>query len=153
MERIASFSINHDTLKKGLYVSRIDGDTITYDIRCAVPNCGVYLDNDGIHTIEHLFATYVRNSEYSNSIIYFGPMGCRTGFYFITRDSLSKEDVIKLVQESFNFIVEFDSEVPGTKPAECGNYREHSLSKAKEYASDMCEVLRDWTESKMVYEE
>lgn len=153
MKQIASFTINHDVLKKGLYVSRIDGDAITYDIRCAVPNCGTYLDNDGIHTIEHLFATYVRNSVLSDSIIYFGPMGCRTGFYFITRDSISKEQAIELVQDTFQFIADYEGEIPGTKPAECGNYREHSLPKAKAYAADMCAVLKGWTPDKMAYEQ
>ena len=92
MKTIASFQINHDTLQKGLYVSRIDGDCVTYGLRMVVPNCGTYLENAGIHTVEHLFATYVRNSRYSDSIVYFGPMGCRTGFYFIVRDNVSKAE-------------------------------------------------------------
>ena len=90
MKRIESFCVNHDKLKPGMYVSRIDGDAVTYDIRMVVPNARVYLENDGLHTFEHLFATYVRNSADSDNIIYVGPMGCRTGFYFITRDCVSK---------------------------------------------------------------
>ena len=93
MERIKSFQIDHTKLQKGLYVSRIDGDTVTYDLRMCTPNQGVYLENAALHTLEHLFATYVRviNKTFSDQIIYVGPMGCRTGFYFITRDTMSKE--------------------------------------------------------------
>ena len=152
MKRIESFCVNHDKLKKGMYVSRLDGDCITYDIRRAVPNSGVYLENDGIHTFEHLFATYVRNSPFSDGIIYVGPMGCRTGFYFITRDSVSKEQAIRLVQETCDFILAFEGKIPGTDRIECGNYLDHNLDKAKAYAADMKEVLKDWTPDKMVYE-
>lgn len=87
-----------------MYVSRIDGDAITYDVRMVVPNAGTYLENDGIHTFEHLFATYVRNTADSDNILYVGPMGCRTGFYFITRDKISKARAIELVQETCEFI-------------------------------------------------
>ena len=107
MKRIESFCVNHDKLKPGMYVSRIDGDAVTYDIRMVVPNAGVYLENDGLHTFEHLFATYVRNSADSDNIIYVGPMGCRTGFYFITRDCVSKARAIELVQETCEFINDF----------------------------------------------
>ena len=85
MKKIASFSVNHDKLKKGMYVSRIDGDVVTYDLRMKVPNAGDYLSNGALHTFEHLFATYARNSALSDSVIYVGPMGCRTGFYFLLR--------------------------------------------------------------------
>ena len=98
MKKIKSFSVNHDTLEKGLYISRIDGDVISFDMRLVKPNTPPYLENDGLHTFEHLFATYVRNSKYSDNIIYFGPMGCRTGFYFLVRDSINYNDIIKLVQ-------------------------------------------------------
>lgn len=84
MEKITSFCVNHDILPKGMYISRVDGDIITYDLRMVVPNGGIYLENDGLHTFEHLFATYVRNSAYADEIIYAGPMGCRTGFYFLS---------------------------------------------------------------------
>ena len=98
MKTIKSFQVNHDKLTKGMYVSRIDGDCITYDIRMVTPNGGVYLENDGLHTFEHLFATYVRNSDFSDQIIYVGPMGCRTGFYFITRDTMSRQQALDLVR-------------------------------------------------------
>lgn len=89
MEKITSFCVNHDILPKGMYISRVDGDIITYDLRMVVPNGGIYLENDGLHTFEHLFATYVRNSAYADEIIYAGPMGCRTGFYFLVRDKMT----------------------------------------------------------------
>ncbi len=152
MKRIESFCVNHNKLKKGLYLSRVDGDCITYDLRMAVPNSGCYLENDGIHTFEHLFATYARNSALSDQVIYVGPMGCRTGFYLILRDTVSKEEAIRLVQQSCAFIASYEGEIPGTTAIECGNYREHNLEKAKSYAADMAEVLRDWTPDRMVYE-
>ena len=152
MKTIQSFQVNHDKLKKGMYVSRIDGDCVTYDIRMVIPNGGVYLENDGLHTFEHLFATYVRNTPFSDRIIYVGPMGCRTGFYFITRDLISKEDAIRLVQETCNFILGFEGKIPGAERKECGNYLDHSLPKAKLYAADLKEVLAGWTPDKMVYE-
>ncbi len=125
MQTIQSFTVNHDKLKPGMYLSRIDGDCVTYDIRMVTPNAGIYLENDGLHTFEHLFATYVRNTPFSDRIIYVGPMGCRTGFYFITRDSVSKEDAIRLVQETCRFILSFEGEIPGSKRWECGNYLDH----------------------------
>ena len=131
MKKIASFSVNHDKLKKGMYVSRIDG---------------------ALHTFEHLFATYARNSALSDSVIYVGPMGCRTGFYFLLRDNVSRLDALHLVQESFAFIRDFEGEIPGSRREESGNYKEHDLKGAKETAVDMLEVLKDWTPEKMEYE-
>ena len=153
MERIASFSVNHDKLEKGIYVSRIDGDVVSYDVRMKKPNGGDYLESPAMHTFEHLFATYARNSEFSDSVIYVGPMGCRTGFYLLLRDKVKKADVIKLVQNSFEFIINFEGEIPGNKREECGNYKEHDLEGAKKVAEDMVKVLADWTEEKMNYEE
>ena len=153
MERIASFSVNHDKLEKGIYVSRIDGDVVSYDVRMKKPNGGDYLESPAMHTFEHLFATYARNSEFSDSVIYVGPMGCRTGFYLLLRDKVKKTDVIKLVKNSFEFIKNFDGEIPGNKREECGNYLEHDLKGAKLVAEDMIKVLADWTEEKMNYEE
>ncbi len=152
MKRIESFQVNHNKLKKGLYISRVDGDAVTYDLRMAIPNSGVYLENDGIHTFEHLFATYVRNSAVADSVIYVGPMGCRTGFYFIVRDSISPAEVISLLRETMNFIAEYQGEIPGASAIECGNYREHNLEKARAYAADMAAVLADWTPERMQYE-
>lgn len=154
MNKITSFCIDHDKLGKGLYVSRIDGDVITYDMRMVVPNAGVYLENAGLHTFEHLLATYVRNSKYSEQIIYVGPMGCRTGFYFLTRDSMSKEETIKLLQEAMAFIADFHDAIPGAQESkECGNYLDHNLDQANAYAKDYGEVIEHWTVEDMVYPE
>lgn len=153
MKTIASFTVNHDILKKGMYISRQDGDCITYDIRMKVPNNpeNDYLGDNGMHTIEHIFATYVRNTKFSDEIVYVGPMGCRTGFYFITRDSISKKDAIKLVLDSMKFIADFEGEIPGAKRQQCGNYKAHDLNEAKAVAKDMIEVLKDWKPENLVY--
>ena len=152
MKRIASFSVNHDVLTKGMYVSRIDGDVVTYDIRTKVPNMGDYMNNGSMHTFEHLFATYARNSALTDEVIYVGPMGCRTGFYLLLRDTVSREEALKLVQESFAFIAAFEGRIPGTDRIECGNYLEHDLAGAKAVAADMLAVLENWTADKMNYE-
>lgn len=109
------------------------------------------MTNGAIHTLEHLFATYVRNSDVSDKIVYFGPMGCRTGFYFITLDTLSKKDAIELTKNALRFCADFEGEVPGVSPEECGNYRDHDLITAKKEANAMCEVLKGWDERGLVY--
>lgn len=152
MKTIASFTVNHDKLEKGIYVSRIDGDVVTYDIRMKKPNGGDYLSNGAMHTFEHLFATYARNSTLSESVIYVGPMGCRTGFYFLLRSTVSRDEALRLVRQSFHFIVDFEGVIPGSKRQECGNYLEHDLAKAKDIAVDMLAVLINWTGEKMKYE-
>lgn len=152
MKKIASFTVNHDKLKKGIYISRIDGDVITYDVRCKIPNGGDYLDCPAMHTFEHLFATYARNSEFEKSVIYVGPMGCRTGFYLLLRDDVSYENAIKLTYEAFKFTVEFEGVIPGSSKKECGNYLEHDLEGAKAVARDMMTVLEGYTTEMMVYE-
>ena len=153
MKKIASFTVNHDKLKKGIYISRIDGDVITYDVRCKIPNGGDYLDCPAMHTFEHLFATYARNSEFEKSVIYVGPMGCRTGFYLLLRDDVSYENAIKLTYEAFKFTAEFDGVIPGSTKIECGNYLEHDLDGAKAVAKDMMTVLDGYTPEMMIYEE
>ncbi|MBQ3641154.1 S-ribosylhomocysteine lyase [bacterium] len=152
MKTIESFKVNHDKLEKGMYISRIDGDVITYDIRMKKPNGGDYLDMAAAHTFEHLFATYARNTEYSDSIIYVGPMGCRTGFYFLVRDNISQNQALDIVLKSFEFIRDFEGEIPGSTRIECGNYLYHNLEGAKAVAVDMLKVLSDWSEEKMIYE-
>ncbi len=151
MKKIASFTVNHDTLEKGMYVSRIDGDVITYDVRMKKPNGGDYLNISAMHTIEHLFATFARNSELSDSVLYVGPMGCRTGFYILLRDSVSKERAISLVKDSMVFIRDFEGEIPGNKREECGNYLDHDLTTAKKEGEKMYEVLKDWKEENLKY--
>lgn len=152
MKKIASFTVNHDKLKKGMYISRIDGDVVTYDIRMKLPNGGDYFSMSAAHTLEHLFATYARNSRFSQSVLYVGPMGCRTGFYLLLRDNVSGTDAIALVKESMAFIRGFEGEIPGSKKEECGNYLDHDLAGAKALAADMCDVLADWTIEKLKYE-
>lgn len=152
MKKITSFCIDHDILPKGMYISRIDGDIVTYDLRMVVPNQGGYLENDGLHTLEHLFATYVRNSRYSDAIIYVGPMGCRTGFYFLCRDTLAAAQVIALIQDTMAFIRDFEGAIPGAQSSkECGNYKDHDLAKAKRYAADYAKVLQDWNVARLTY--
>ena len=151
MKKIASFEVNHDILEKGLYTSRIDGDAVTYDIRMKVPNKGDYLSTGGMHSIEHLFATYARNSGLSENVIYVGPMGCRTGFYLIIRDTVKKTAVLDLVKESMKFIRDFEGEMPGGKRQECGNYLDHNIPEAKAVAEDMLKVLENWNEEDFVY--
>ena len=152
MKTIASFTVNHDKLGKGLYISRIDGDVVTYDLRMKIPNGGDYLDMPAAHTIEHLFATYARNSAWGDQIVYVGPMGCRTGFYLLVRDSVSHKDAIQLVQDAFAFVASFEGEIPGTKRWECGNYLEHDLTGAKAIAADVCAFMQGWTVEQMTYE-
>ena len=151
MKTIASFTINHDLLDVGMYTSRVDGDVVTYDVRMKKPNAGDYLEDSGLHTFEHLFATFARNSEYSDSVVYVGPMGCRTGFYFLVRDSISPEKAINIVYDAFCFIADFEGTIPGSERKECGNYVAHDLVAAKKYAKDMLPILRDWTVEKLVY--
>ena len=153
MKQIASFTVDHDKLEKGLYVSRIDGDVVTYDIRMKKPNGGDYLSNGALHTFEHLFATYARNSRLTDQVVYVGPMGCRTGFYLLLRDSVSRPEALALVQESFQFIRNFEGEIPGSKRWECGNYLEHDLPGARTVAADMVEVLKNWNGERMNYEQ
>ena len=151
MDRIASFSVNHDLLEKGMYISRVDGDVVTYDIRMKKPNGGDYLGYAELHTFEHLFATYARNSAYKDSVVYVGPMGCRTGFYLLLRDTVSSRDAIDLVRQSFSFISEFEGEMPGAKRKECGNWLEHDLAGARRTAADMLAVLENWNTEKLAY--
>lgn len=141
MNKIASFTVNHDTLEPGVYISRIDGDAVTYDLRMKKPNHGDAVTPKSLHTIEHLLATYVRNSDLSDKVIYAGPMGCRTGFYLILRERVSKEETLELVRNAFAFIADFNGEIPGSRRQECGNYLEHDLSAAKKDAAEYVAVL------------
>ena len=151
MKKIASFTVNHDTLEKGMYISRIDGDVVTYDIRMKRPNGGDYLNMSAAHTLEHLFATYARNSALAEGVIYVGPMGCRTGFYFLVRDSISHQQAIELVKESMAFARDFEGEIPGNKREECGNYLDHYLAGAKAIGGEMYEILKNWSVADLTY--
>jgi len=150
MDRIASFSIDHNKLMPGIYISRIDDDIVTYDIRMRKPNVPPFLTNAAIHTIEHLFATFARNSGFKDNIIYFGPMGCRTGFYFLVRN-MKHADAIQLIIDIFKSIADFNGVVPGTTAAECGNYLEHDLGGAREEAKKFLPIISSWNEEKLKY--
>ena len=151
LRKIASFTINHDTLVPGMYVSRVDGDCVTYDLRLKYPNRGDYLAQKPLHTLEHLVATYVRSSPWSDSVVYFGPMGCRTGFYLILRDAVSHEQAIALVKEAFAFSAAFEGDIPGAKKIECGNYLEHDLPAARAEAAAYLDVLAHCTPDTLTY--
>lgn len=151
LQKIASFTIDHDVLVPGMYVSRVDGDDITYDLRLKTPNQGDYLAQGALHTLEHLVATYVRSSEWSDRVVYFGPMGCRTGFYLILRDAVSRADALRLTTDAFAFAAAFEGEIPGAKKRECGNYLEHDLPGAKVEAAAYVRVLKDCTVEGMAY--
>ena len=157
MNKIASFTINHLTLIPGLYVSRIDkvNDSFvtTFDIRVTRPNTEPVMDNPGIHAVEHLGATFLRNhKDWKDLVIYFGPMGCRTGFYMILSGEYQSLDVIDLVTEMFEFIINYEGIIPGASAIECGNYLDLNLSMAKFYARKYkMEVLDDFTEEKYNY--
>ena len=130
MERIESFKINHNVLKEGIYLSRVDGDISTYDLRTRIPNNGDYMDNITMHSFEHMFATYVRNSSIKEQIIYFGPMGCQTGFYLLVRNA-DNQAVLKTVKEVLQKIINHKGEVFGKSQVECGNYKNLDLNSAK----------------------
>ena len=155
MTRIPSFSIDHTKLKRGVYLSRQDDDVKTWDVRMKEPNHGDYISTGAIHTIEHLFATYARNSKYKDGIIYVGPMGCRTGMYFLTR-GLTDAEVLDCIRESYRFMAQFTGEIPGAKEAECGNYKDHDLEgcreeAGREEAGKYLEVLEKLTPEDMHY--
>ena len=139
-DRIASFSVDHDIITEGIYVSRIDGDITTYDMRTRRPNMGDYMDNLTMHSVEHMFATFVRSSELSEKIIYFGPMGCQTGFYLLVRDA-DNSQVLRVVKETLEKIIAHDGEMFGAKREECGNYKNLDLSAAKRECERYLAVL------------
>lgn len=149
METIASFEVDHTVLKEGVYISRTDGDIVTYDLRVTRPN-ETFLPCAAIHTVEHLFAVHARNGKYGPHIVYFGPMGCRTGFYLLTRN-LPHEDAVSLIKETFAWIASYEGAIPGVSAKECGNYREHDLAGAKAIAAEYYEKIQNWTVNQLNY--
>lgn len=143
MNRIESFKINHDTLTEGIYISRKDGDIVTYDLRTRKPNMGDYMDNVTMHSVEHMVATYIRNSAISQHVIYFGPMGCRTGFYLLVRDCVEKTQVLEELKKVLKLVINHTGEVFGASRIECGNYKELDLSKAKEECERYLNILEN----------
>jgi S-ribosylhomocysteine lyase len=156
MEKIASFQVDHLRLKPGIFVSRRDqfGSTVitTFDLRFREPNKEPVIDQPGLHTIEHLGATFLRShKEWAKRTVYFGPMGCRTGFYVIFEGSLTSEDVLPVIREMMDFILAFDGPIPGAAPAECGNWREQNLDMAKWEARRYAEILKNPSRENLNY--
>ena len=157
MQKIPSFKVNHLILEKGLYVSRKDKvkDEVitTFDIRMTKPNKERVMDTAGIHAIEHIGATFLRNDKvWKEKIIYFGPMGCRTGFYLIIAGDLASLDIALLVKEMFNYIANFSGDIPGNSAKDCGNYLDLNLEKAQNYAKQYIDtVLNNLEKNNTVY--
>ena len=150
MERIASFQVDHIRLNRGIYVSRIDeinGNYLTsFDIRMKLPNREPVINIAELHTMEHLGATFLRNhSVWKEKIVYFGPMGCRTGFYLILKGKLESKDIVELMKELYKFMAEFKGDIPGATAVECGNYLDQNLPmanyEAKKYLEETLQNL------------
>lgn len=157
MEKIPSFTIDHDRLLKGIYVSRRDctpcGDPITtFDIRMSEPNREIPLHPTALHTIEHLAANFLRNhEEWKNKVIYWGPMGCCTGSYLILQGELTPKDIVPLMRELFEYIRDYEGKIPGATPKDCGNYEFNSLPLARKEAIKFLKVLYSVEEKNMIY--
>ncbi|MEJ6952592.1 S-ribosylhomocysteine lyase [Natronospora cellulosivora (SeqCode)] len=156
MEKISSFTVDHIKLEPGVYVSRKDkvgeGAITTFDLRITNPNIEPVMNTGEVHAFEHLGATFLRNSEdYADKTIYFGPMGCRTGFYLLLNGDYKPKDINNLLIDLCNFIIDFDDEIPGATAKDCGNYLDMNLPMAKFYAKKYLEVLSDIKEGNMIY--
>ncbi len=152
MERIASFTVDHNKLLPGLYLSRRDGDVVTFDLRFKKPNTGDLLSNSELHSTEHLIATLLRNAPEKDAVIYFGPMGCQTGFYFLFDGRLlSLEGAIALLQRVFAAGADFQGEMPGKSPAECGNYINLDAETGRKVCRFYADLIQDWTVDKLAY--
>ena len=142
MKKITSFTVDHRYITEGIYISRVDGTVTTYDLRTRKPNCGDYMDNETMHTFEHLFATYVRNSDISDDVLYFGPMGCQTGFYLLVQNA--DNDIVRsVVIDVLEKIVAHKGEVFGASEIECGNYKSLNLESAQSEACRYLESLEN----------
>ena len=152
MEKIASFTVDHTTLLPGMYLSRQDGAVVTYDLRFKRPNTGDLLSNAELHSAEHLFATLLRNSAQKDAVLYFGPMGCQTGFYLLVDGTkLDHSGAIALMQQVCAQGAAYEGDIPGKSAVECGNYRNLNLALAKKLCAEYGEILGDWTEKKLRY--
>ena len=152
MERIASFQVDHNKLVPGMYLSRRYGQVTTLDLRFKKPNTGDLLTNAEMHSVEHIIATLLRNSRAREAVIYFGPMGCQTGFYLLYDSSLlSSADAVELVKETFAQGADYDGEMPGKSAVECGNYINLDVSLAKAQCAYYRDIIRDWTVEKLAY--
>lgn len=151
IKKIASFTVDHEKLLPGIYVSRRDGDVVTYDMRTRTPNTGDLMDNATMHSFEHMFATYVRNSSFADDVIYFGPMGCQTGFYLLIREK-ENDDILWLVKDTLAKIIVHEGEIFGRSPVECGNYVNLSLEAAKDEAKRYLDILNSKEKWSFLYE-
>ena len=152
MERIASFQVDHNKLEPGLYLSRRDGNVTTFDLRFKKPNTGDLLTNAEMHSVEHIIATLLRNSASRDAVIYFGPMGCQTGFYFLfDGDKLSDKQAIALLREVFAAGAAYDGPMPGKSPVECGNYINLDVDLAKAQCARYSSIIQDWTAADLAY--
>ena len=152
MERIASFQVDHNKLEPGLYLSRRDGNVTTFDLRFKKPNTGDLLTNAEMHSVEHIIATLLRNSASRDAVIYFGPMGCQTGFYFLfDGDKLSDEQAIALLREVFAAGAAYHGPMPGKSPVECGNYINLNVDLAKAQCAYYSSIIQDWTAADLAY--
>ena len=151
IKKIASFTVDHTTLMPGIYVSRVDGDVVTYDLRTRKPNSDALMDNETMHSLEHMLATYLRNSEIAEDVIYFGPMGCQTGFYLLVRNA-KNERVLDALKGALRQTVAHTGDVFGNSAVECGNYRTLSLEKAKAEAERYLAVLEQKEKWSFLYE-
>ncbi len=142
MEKIKSFTVDHTKLERGIYISRINGDIITYDLRMRKPNSGALLNNAEIHSTEHILATLLRNGAIRDDVIYFGPMGCQTGFYLLVRDSVPPERVLGEVKKALADASEYSGEMPGASEKECGNYINLSVESAAAVCAEYLGALR-----------
>ena len=152
IKKIASFRINHNTLLPGIYVSRVDGDVVTYDMRHRTPNTGDLMDNATMHSFEHMFATYIRSSEIGERVLYFGPMGCQTGFYLLVREG-KNEETLAAVQGVLTRIIAHDGEMFGASAVECGNYKNLSVALARDEAKRYLAVLKEKENWSFLYDE
>ena len=152
VDRITSFTINHEVLEPGFYISRKDGDIITYDLRTRKPNAGDYMSNETMHSVEHMFATFARNSEIKDDVIYFGPMGCQTGFYFVVKD-VEPLKVFEITKDILKKTVEHDGDVFGKSAIECGHYENLDIDLAKKEAEYYLSVLNAQTNTAFTYPE
>lgn len=152
MERIASFMVDHNKLVPGMYLSRRDGDVTTFDLRFKKPNTGDLLTNAEMHSVEHIIATLLRSSAARDAVIYFGPMGCQTGFYFLFDSrKLSDQAAVDLVKEVFAAGAAYDGPMPGKSAAECGNYVNLDVALARAQCARYSGVIRDWTAENLAY--
>lgn len=152
LERIASFTVDHTKLAPGLYYSRRDGDIITFDLRFKKPNTGDLLSNSELHSTEHLIATLLRNSPEKEAVIYFGPMGCQTGFYFLFDSRLlTLEGAVELLKTVFAQAADYQGEMPGKSAMECGNYVNLDVDTGKAVCRFYADLIRDWTVEKLSY--